>query len=73
MRAQFQPAATMDVFLTSVHRDIAISADGRFVTGSSGTGLGLPMTGKVIEAHGGTIEVQSAAGKGTRFTVVLPP
>lgn len=29
VRAQFQPAASMDVFLTSVHRDIAISADGR--------------------------------------------
>ena len=37
-----------------------------------GTGLGLSISYKIIESHGGRIEVASEAGKGTRFTVVLP-
>ena len=36
-----------------------------------GTGLGLPVTRRIIEAHGGTIDVQSAVGRGTRFTLRL--
>jgi signal transduction histidine kinase len=37
-----------------------------------GTGLGLAITKKLIEAHGGTIEAQSAPGAGTEFLLVLP-
>jgi len=37
-----------------------------------GTGLGLSIVYKIIQQHGGTISVDSAAGVGTRFTVVLP-
>jgi two-component system NtrC family sensor kinase len=40
--------------------------------GSKGTGLGLPVTKKIIEEHGGTIEVESRVGVGTTFTVTLP-
>jgi signal transduction histidine kinase len=43
-----------------------------FSTRHGGTGLGLPTTRKIIEAHGGTIEVQSAIGRGTRFAIRLP-
>jgi two-component system sensor histidine kinase HydH len=39
---------------------------------SGGTGLGLATTKKIIEAHGGTIDVQSEVGKGTKFTIRLP-
>lgn len=43
-----------------------------FSTKPGGSGLGLPTTRKIIEAHGGAIDVQSAAGRGTKFTVRLP-
>ncbi|UCD35246.1 MAG: PAS domain S-box protein [Nitrospiraceae bacterium] len=37
-----------------------------------GTGLGLSITKKVIEDHGGVIQVGSGTGKGTTFTISLP-
>jgi len=43
-----------------------------YSTKSGGTGLGLPTTRRIIEAHGGSIDAQSAPGHGTRFTIRLP-
>ncbi len=37
-----------------------------------GTGLGLPVSNKIIREHGGKIVVHSEEGKGSRFSVVLP-
>jgi two-component system, NtrC family, sensor kinase len=40
--------------------------------GSQGTGLGLAVTKKIIEEHGGSIEVQSSEDQGTKFVIRLP-
>ena len=43
-----------------------------FSTKSTGSGLGLPTTKRIIDAHGGTITVESEIGKGTKFAIRLP-
>jgi signal transduction histidine kinase len=46
--------------------------DAFYSTRPGGSGLGLPTTRKIVEAHDGTIDVQSEPGRGTRFTIRLP-
>jgi two-component system, NtrC family, sensor histidine kinase HydH len=43
-----------------------------FTTKDKGTGLGLPISQRIIENHGGTIEVRSQPAEGATFTVLLP-
>jgi PAS domain S-box-containing protein len=41
-------------------------------TKAKGMGLGLPITRRFVEAHGGSVSVESKLGKGSTFTVTLP-
>jgi signal transduction histidine kinase len=43
-----------------------------FTTKDHGTGLGMAIAKKIVEAHTGTIEVESTVGRGTEFQVTLP-
>jgi signal transduction histidine kinase len=43
-----------------------------YTTKKGGTGLGLPMTRRIAEEHGGSIVVNSQLGKGTSFTLRFP-
>jgi signal transduction histidine kinase len=40
--------------------------------GHSGTGLGLSIARRMVEAHNGTLDAQSALGRGSTFTCRLP-
>ena len=44
-----------------------------FTRTRAGTGLGLPLTKAMIEAHGGRLVLESELGKGTTVRAILPP
>jgi len=46
--------------------------EGRPSGGPTGTGLGLPISKRIVTAHGGLISVESTLGSGARFVVTLP-
>jgi signal transduction histidine kinase len=67
--------AILDVIDTGVGMSEAVRArifDPFFSTRKGGSGLGLPTTRKIVEAHGGTIQVRSDPGKGSQFSIQLP-
>lgn len=43
-----------------------------YTTKAAGTGLGLPIVAKIVDAHDGAIDVVSHKDKGTQFTIYLP-
>ncbi|MCX6552460.1 MAG: HAMP domain-containing sensor histidine kinase, partial [Acidobacteria bacterium] len=43
-----------------------------FTTKPGGTGIGLAISRRVVEAHGGSIQCESTEGHGTTFRIALP-
>ena len=73
------PAPCDGAFVTVSDTGVGIPADRLdrifqpFVTTKTkGTGLGLSVVQKIVENHGGRIDVDSHAGEGTSFKIVLP-
>jgi two-component system sensor histidine kinase HydH len=52
--------------------DLSRIFDPFFTTRPTGTGLGLSITKRIIEEHGGRIDVESKVGNGTIFKIYLP-
>jgi len=53
-------------------RDLEQIYEPFFTTKIRGIGLGLPMCKKIVEAHGGTITIQSKEKEGTTVKIILP-
>jgi len=47
-------------------------AEDSLVHETKGSGLGLALVSHIMEAHGGSVELQSVPGRGSTFTLVLP-
>jgi signal transduction histidine kinase len=47
-------------------------ADSSITRAFGGTGLGLPIANGLVEAHGGTLTIESCEGQGTRVRIFLP-
>ena len=68
-------SVVLDVIDTGAGMDADVRArifDPFYSTRPGGSGLGLPTTRKIVEAHGGSIDVQSVPGKGSRFSLRFP-
>jgi signal transduction histidine kinase len=50
---------------------LAMVFDPFYTTKSHGTGLGLAITHRIMETHGGRVDVTSVPGEGTRFTLIF--
>ncbi len=71
--------AVADTGIGIAERDISTAlaefgqVDSSLARKYEGSGLGLPLSKRLMELHGGTLELASAPGKGTTVTVVFPP
>ncbi|MBN1612261.1 MAG: hypothetical protein JW940_36855 [Polyangiaceae bacterium] len=69
------PCARIEVRDTGHGMDekvLSRAMDPFFTTHPSGTGLGLPIVQRIMEAHGGAVRLASQPGEGTSVTLLLP-
>ena len=85
VRVSVKPTSSKSVRITVADRGLGIAAEDRkhifepFYRGREavsrqiqGSGLGLHLVRRIIEAHGGQVSVQSELGQGSTFTIDLP-
>ncbi|HEY8600232.1 MAG TPA: ATP-binding protein [Thermomicrobiales bacterium] len=83
IEAQRTPAEAVAISVTDTGSGIAPAdlphiferfyrADSSRARATGGSGLGLTITRRLVEAHGGTIDATSTVGQGSRFTFTLP-
>ncbi len=68
-------AVVLDLIDTGIgmdERTITRIFEAFYSTKPAGSGLGLPTAKKIVEAHGGAMDVQSEPGHGTKFSIILP-
>jgi PAS domain S-box-containing protein len=74
--AEFEVADT-GIGMTAAEVEVALEPFGQIDSAHSrmheGTGLGLPLSRRLVELHGGTLTVHSEKDRGTTVTVTLPP
>jgi signal transduction histidine kinase len=66
------PAEHLPHIFDRVYRVRGAGGTGEQASPEKGLGLGLSFVAWIVRAHGGTVDVQSEPGKGTRFIVTLP-
>ena len=69
------PVITINVIDTGTGMPMEIQKrlfDPFFTTKEYGTGLGLPISARIVEKHGGIMEYKTQPNRGTTFTIVLP-
>jgi len=68
--------ADTGIGMTAKNLEIAMTrfgqVDGSLARKHQGTGLGLPLTQKLVEAHGGTFTIESEEGVGTKIIITFP-
>ncbi|CAO3373746.1 PAS domain S-box protein [Azospirillum argentinense] len=84
IRARRRPDGGLDLSVTDTGIGIAaedlpkamtpfVQVDQSMARRYEGMGLGLSISKRLVEAHGGTLRIDSAPGQGTTVTVALPP
>ena len=61
-----------DENIESIFEPFFTTKNGSGALKKAGAGLGLPFCKRIVNAHGGTIDVTSQPGQGTTFTITLP-
>jgi signal transduction histidine kinase len=75
LQGQLRPVVIIDITDTGAGMPPEIQKrlfDPFFSTKEHGTGLGLPISARIMEKHGGAIEYKSTPGHGTTFSIILP-